>query len=140
MQDYSTHFERGVPPYIKPDYHDTDNPRNLQPSLKVCKDQCDSISNCRYGTFITSSARINECWLSAQTGPVDVACGIACTSFDKVVYKSPEVALLAFLDLGVVSCSTVAITCGIAVILVGLGTHLLLKKTSEQHSDRSIEV
>jgi hypothetical protein len=117
IQDYSTHFERGIAPYLKPDYHDTDNPRNLQPSVEACKDQCDSIPNCRYGTFITAAARVNECWLSAHTGSVDVACGVSCVSFDKVAYKSPEPALLVLLDPNEVSSFTVASVLAATVVV-----------------------
>jgi hypothetical protein len=119
IEDYSTHFERGIAPYIKPDYHDTDNPRNLQPSLQACKDQCESIAGCRYGTFITSAARVNECWLSAHTGSVDVACGVSCASFDKVAYSAPNLALLVVLDPTGVSNFVVASVLAAAVVVAG---------------------
>jgi hypothetical protein len=51
---------------------------------------------------------------------VDVACGIPCTSFDKVIYKTPEIALFALLNRGVSSSSMMVIAVAAAVTAVGL--------------------
>jgi len=123
IQDYSNHFERGAAPYIKPDFRDTDNPRNLQPSVQACKQQCETIPDCHYGTYIVSGARTQECWLAAQTGSVDVRCGMGCRSFDKVSFRSTENALLALLDRSSPSGTTIALGIAVAVSTIGFVVH-----------------
>lgn len=75
---------------------------NIQASEQDCMDQCKSIAECKYGTFVTQGSsvdksthafshlvRYGECWLAAQTHSKPVACGVPCKGFQKALQTDP---------------------------------------------------
>lgn len=84
-------FQMGKFPYLK------NGSTNMVDSEQACMDQCNSIPECQYGTFVTAAketpdgthayshaAKYGECWLSATTHEDPVACGVPCKGFQKV--------------------------------------------------------
>ena len=92
MKAISTVYQRGSFPYLL-----GGGVTNIQASEKACMDQCLALPACKFGTFVTKGAaaaesthsfsemaRYGECWLAAQTHPVEVKCGVPCKGFAKI--------------------------------------------------------
>jgi len=70
-------FARGIAPWLM-------GAGNVKATLQDCKDQCESLLKCRYGTYKPVN---KECWLAEHTSSHPVNCfgGATCQSFDMIV-------------------------------------------------------
>lgn len=97
IKGMSKTFQMGMFPYLL-----GGGSVNIQASEQDCMDQCKSIPECKYGTFVTQGAAIDksthafshlvrygECWLAAQTHSAPVACGVPCKGFQKLLQTDP---------------------------------------------------
>jgi hypothetical protein len=90
-------FQMGKFPYLR------NGSTNTVATEQACMDQCMTIPDCKFGTFVTAAAdspegthayshtaNYGECWLSATTHDEPVACGVPCKGFQKVEVNDPE--------------------------------------------------
>jgi hypothetical protein len=101
MQAFSTTYQLGSYPYISGANGEVPI---ITKSVAECEALCKANPACKYGTTVTAGAtllgsihafddkaRFGECWLSATTHNSPTKCGVACSSFKKVLDTEAKV-------------------------------------------------
>jgi hypothetical protein len=95
IKTYSDVYQLGSYPYIAGQNGEVPI---ITESIAACQALCEAEPTCKYGTMVTAGAkllaaqhsfddkaRFGECWLSTTTHTTPVKCGVACSSFKKVL-------------------------------------------------------
>ena len=91
IMHFSNTLQLGKAPYVEPSAY---GQPNIQDSVEACQQQCMTLAECLYGTYITDGPRVKECWLAQTTHGDPVECGMGCSSFKKVPQPMPVVNVL----------------------------------------------